>query len=79
MYKNRVQRSVEMRYNIVTVKDNPNQKQGGNNMDKEKMINIGLLIFTVLYVVSPDLLPGPIDDLLLIMFTYKRNKRMEQK
>ncbi len=48
-------------------------------MDKDKMINIGLLIFTVLYVVSPDLLPGPIDDLLLIMFTYKRNKRIEQK
>ena len=41
-----------------------------------KIVGIGMIIFAALYVVSPvDLMPGPIDDIILLLMTYNRNKR----
>lgn len=40
-----------------------------------QLIRLALLIFAIIYFISPDLVPGPIDDILVFAATmYARNR-----
>lgn len=47
-------------------------------MKNNQLLRLLVLIFAVIYVVAPDLIPGPVDDFLVCVATaYARKKLME--
>ena len=50
------------------------------NSEMNGIIKVGLIIFTLLYVVSPiDFMPGPIDDLLVVILQFVLQKKLSEK
>lgn len=47
-------------------------------MKNNQLIRLLVLIFAVVYVIAPDLVPGPVDDFLVCVATaYARKKLLE--
>ncbi|MBN2797294.1 MAG: hypothetical protein JXR88_17920 [Clostridia bacterium] len=43
-----------------------------------KSIRLLMLVLVTLWVILPDPIPGPIDDILLIMMTYASSKKQKR-
>lgn len=44
-----------------------------------RTIKTMLLIFTIIYVIAPDLMPGPVDDLIVILLNMVMQNKLDTR